>query len=86
MSTTALRTLVLDALGEVLKKDLSATPDSTRLFADLGLDSTSIIELLMVLEDATGLDVDPDDLVPEVFETIGSLTAFVVAHAPAPVA
>lgn len=82
MNTNDTRPLVLEALGTVLKRDVSTADDSTRLFDDLGFDSTSIIELLMVVEDSTGLDVDPDDLVPEVFSTVGALVAFVVEHAP----
>ena len=68
-----------DALADVLKKDLPDLAEGTRLFSDLALDSTSVIELLMELEDTLGLQIDPDELTPDVFETFGALTAYVAA-------
>ncbi|MFC9285567.1 acyl carrier protein [Streptomyces sp. NPDC057052] len=68
-----------NALAEVLHKELPELTPSTRLFSDLALDSTSVIELLMELEDTLGLQIDPDELTPDVFETVGSLNAYVDA-------
>lgn len=68
-----------DALADVLKKELPELEPGTRLFSDLALDSTSVIELLMALEDTLGLQIDPDELTPDVFETFGALTAYVAA-------
>ncbi|MEU0128140.1 MULTISPECIES: acyl carrier protein [unclassified Streptomyces] len=68
-----------EALAAVLNKELPELTPQTRLFSDLALDSTSVIELLMELEDTLGLQIDPDELTPEVFETVGSLTAYVEA-------
>lgn len=69
-----------EALAEVLKKDLPELTPQTRLFSDLALDSTSVIELLMELEDTLGLQIDPDELTPDVFETVGSLVAYIDAN------
>lgn len=66
-----------DALAEVLHKELPDLTPGTRLFSDLALDSTSVIELLMELEDTLGLQIDPDELTPDVFETVGSLNAYI---------
>jgi acyl carrier protein len=44
------------------------------------MDSTSVIELLMSLEDTMGLEIDPDELGPEVFRTVGSLTDYIEAQ------
>ncbi|SDN47410.1 acyl carrier protein [Actinacidiphila guanduensis] len=71
-----------DALAEVLNKDLPDLTPTTRLFGDLGLDSTSVIELLMALEDRLGLVIDPDELTPEAFETVGALTGYLDACRP----
>ncbi len=71
------------ALDTVLKRDLDELTDETRLFEDLNLDSTSVIELLITIEEAIGLTVDVDELDPEVFTTVGSLTDFVAAMAMA---
>lgn len=65
------------ALSSVLNKELTELDESTRLFEDLALDSTSVIELLMGLEDSIGLEIDPDDLEPEAFGTVGTLTDYV---------
>ena len=40
---------------------------NTSLFDELHLDSTSVLELLMTLEDRIdGLEIDPDELEPDV--------------------
>ncbi len=67
------------ALSAVLNREVGELTPAARLFEDLALDSTSVIELLMSLEDTIGLEIDPDDLGPEVFQTIGSLTEYIEA-------
>ncbi len=47
--------------------------------SDLALDSTSIIELLVAIEDSLGVQFDPDNLTIDVFETFGTLVAYVDA-------
>jgi len=71
------RAVVKQALVDVLEKDLPELADDTRLFGDLGLDSTSVIDLLMSLEDSIGLLIDPDELTAEAFDTFGTLTGYV---------
>ena len=65
------------ALSAVLNKEVGSLSAESRLFEDLALDSTSVIELLMSLEDTIGLEIDPDELGPEVFQTVGSLTEYI---------
>ena len=67
------------ALSAVLNREVGELAEQARLFEDLTLDSTSVIELLMSLEDTIGLEIDPDELGPEVFRTVGSLTDY-IAH------
>ncbi|HEY4023716.1 MAG TPA: acyl carrier protein [Pseudonocardiaceae bacterium] len=67
------------ALAEVLNRDLPTLSEQTRLFEDLALDSTSVIELLMGLEDTIDLEIDPDELEPEAFQTVASLTDYIEA-------
>jgi acyl carrier protein len=71
---------VREALSAVLGKDAGGLGPELGLFDDLGMDSTSVIELLMSLEDTTSLQIDPDELLPEVFATVGSLTDYVQAN------
>jgi acyl carrier protein len=65
------------ALSSVLGRDIPDLTEQSRLFEDLALDSTSVIELLMSLEDTIDLQIDPDDLEPDVFRTVGSLTDYI---------
>ena len=77
------RTEIVDhirvALSAVLNREVVEFDLDSRLFEDLALDSTSVIELLMSLEDTIGLEIDPDELGPESFRTVGSLTEYIEA-------
>ncbi|WP_035794611.1 acyl carrier protein [Kitasatospora mediocidica] len=68
------------ALGEVLERPVSGLAEDVRLFEDLHLDSTSILELLMALEDAIDMSVDPEDLDMEDFRSVGTLTDYVLSQ------
>lgn len=67
------------ALSTVLNREVPEISPELRLFEDLALDSTSVIELLMSLEDTIDLEIDPDELGPEVFKTVGSLADYIEA-------
>jgi acyl carrier protein len=67
------------ALATVLNRDLPDLSEDARLFEDLGLDSTSVIELLMSLETSINLEIEPDSLEPEVFMTVRSLANYIEA-------
>lgn len=70
------------SLSVVLDRELAQLGEADRLVEDLGLDSTSVIELLMALEDSIGLEVDLDELEPEVFGTVATLADFMMAEVP----
>jgi acyl carrier protein len=72
------------SLTEVLKRDVSGAED-TRLVEDLQMDSTSVLELLMALEDNLGFEVDPESLKMDDFKTIGTLADYVAAAVEAAV-
>lgn len=74
-----LRTVLHDALSAILQREIPALDDEMRLFDELGLDSTGVIDLLMTLEDTIGLQIDPDELTPETFESVGSLLGYIRA-------
>ena len=71
------------ALAEVLQREITGLAEETRLFEDLDLDSTTVIELLMALEDVCGVELDPETLGPEHFATVGSLADYLLDAAPA---
>jgi acyl carrier protein len=74
------------SLSAVLNREVTSTTPQSRLGDDLGMDSTSVIQLLMSLEDTMGLEMDLDALRPEVFRTIGSLTDYLEAQSARTVA
>jgi acyl carrier protein len=77
MDRTAIVSSINDALSEVLNRDASGLDENVRLFEDMHLDSTSVLELLMALEDKLGIEVDPESLEMDNFKTLGTLTDYV---------
>ncbi|HWO65627.1 acyl carrier protein [Umezawaea sp. NPDC059074] len=68
---------ITGALSEIMQREYSDVTEETRLFEDLHLDSTSVLTLLMALEDQTGIEVDPESLQMENFQTIGTLADYI---------
>lgn len=77
MDRSAIIVGIKSALGEVLKDPVCDLSEETSLFEDLYLDSTSILELLMAMEDVLGIEVDTDNLNVAAFKTIGTLADYV---------
>lgn len=72
--------LVKVAIKEIIKTDKEITGE-TRLFEDLNLDSTSIIEFLMALEDTvSGLYIDPEELIVEHFQSVNTIADYILDH------
>ncbi|MGE7934841.1 phosphopantetheine-binding protein [Viridibacillus arvi] len=70
--------VAIAALREVLDIDEmeEILPETT--LESLSLDSTSIFELLMVLEDnIDGLSIDPEDIEPEYFESVETIVDYI---------
>jgi acyl carrier protein len=67
------------ALTDVLDQPVADLKGDTRLFEDLHLDSTTMLEMLMSLEDSIGLVVDPEELDVDDFESVDRFTDFVLA-------
>jgi len=74
---------VRKGLSEVLNKDVSEAAEGVRLFDELGLDSSSALELLITIEEILDVQFDAEDLEMTHFETVGSLADFVAAEADA---
>jgi acyl carrier protein len=60
-------------LGRVLKHDLPELSEDTRLMEDLNLDSTSVLELLLEIEDELGIQIDVEGIEQRDFATVGAL-------------
>jgi acyl carrier protein len=69
------------ALSRVLRRDWPELTEQTRLMADLGLDSTNVLELLMELEDELGIAIDAELLEPRDFDNVGTVANLVARHA-----
>jgi acyl carrier protein len=54
--------------------------DNASLLEQGVLDSTGVLELVLFVEETYGISVDEADLLPENFDTINSVTAFVATH------
>jgi acyl carrier protein len=78
MNHSAVVAAIEAGVSEALHRPVTDLTDSTRLFEDLHLDSTTSLELLMAMEDAFGLLVDPETLDLDDFRTVGTFAAFVL--------
>jgi acyl carrier protein len=68
-------------LGRMVGRNPATLDDDTRLFSELGLDSTNALELLMQLEDELDVRIDADSLEQKDLETVGSLTVYFAQQA-----
>jgi acyl carrier protein len=84
MDTTAstldeVKALVAQTLG--IPERLDSMDASTGLLGALPeLDSMAVVELLTVIEEKFGFEVDDADMSADVFETVGTLADFVDAN------
>ncbi|MFD3538315.1 acyl carrier protein [Streptomyces sp. NPDC058662] len=74
---------VIASLAAMVGRDASELSEETRLFDDLYFDSTSVLELLMKLEEDLGVEFDPETLQPADFEKVAGLVAYVRREAEA---
>ncbi|MEI5035449.1 phosphopantetheine-binding protein [Streptomyces sp. S1A(2023)] len=84
------RTEIIEALRSSIgavtgRQDVDLTED-TRLFDDLDLDSTSMLELLVEIEEALQVQVDPDELEVVDLQTVGTLTDLFARRSQTPAA
>lgn len=56
--------------------------DDTALLDSGIIDSTGVIELVLFLSEAFGLDVPPEDMLPANFNSLGQLTSYVQQRIP----
>jgi acyl carrier protein len=68
---------IKSALREVLQEPVPEVTEETSLAGELCLNSTTILELLMALEETLDMEVDTNSLKVEAFKTIGTLADYV---------
>ncbi len=70
---------IATTLSAVLNQDLAEISEHTRLSEDLALDSMTVLQLLLQLEEELGIEIDMEELTPETLETVGALADHVAA-------
>jgi acyl carrier protein len=81
---TGLRQRVFDSMAallpRVLAHEIPAVSDGTLLRDELGLRSTTMLELLLELEAELGIQIDVEEIDADDMNTVGDLAAFVASH------
>jgi acyl carrier protein len=75
-SIAEVRNIVTDILG-LGERGAALQPGSALLGAIPELDSMAVVGLITALEEHFGITIEDDEISAEVFETLGSLSAFV---------
>lgn len=68
---------VRDFLANTLGKDVAAIGRDESLLETGTIDSVGVMQLVAFLEETYGIKVEDDDLMPENFDTIGAIAAFI---------
>jgi acyl carrier protein len=80
-----LRGRVVDSISSllprVLRREVPPVPETTGLFAELGLTSAATLELLLELEEDLEIQIDVEEIDQGDLRTIGTLADFVATHA-----
>ncbi|WMX46381.1 acyl carrier protein [Streptomyces roseicoloratus] len=71
--------LVEKALSEVLERPVTGLTEETALFDELQLTSLAVLGLLMTVEEATGISIDPEQLDIDHLRTMRSFADYVEA-------
>ena len=75
------KTVLIETLG--IEDRASALASETPLFGAIPeLDSLAVVEVITALEERFAFQIDDDEFSGDVFETVGSLAAFVEQHRP----
>ncbi|GGM09705.1 acyl carrier protein [Dactylosporangium sucinum] len=71
---------ICDLLPRVLKREVAGASESTTLMDDLGMSSTTGLELVLELEDRLEREISVEDLGRDNFETVGTLADYVAGN------
>ena len=69
---------IIERFLEPEKRDLLKNPqDSLRMVDDLGLDSLTMVEIVLAVEDAVGMSIDNEEI--QNLHTLGDIKAYIAA-------
>ena len=65
-------------LADILELNMSHFDESTELLGALPeFDSMAVVKVITAIEETFGIDVDDDDIDASLFESVGSLLAYI---------
>ena len=67
-------------LPGVLGQELPELSEDTKLMAELGMRSASMLELLLAIEDELGIQIDVEDIDEAGISSVGGLAGFIATH------
>ncbi|WP_020519777.1 phosphopantetheine-binding protein [Catelliglobosispora koreensis] len=80
----ALRSQVVEhiftLLPRVLKREVSTPTEEMNLMHDLGMSSTTALELVLELEEVLEREISVEDMNREDFDTVGTLATYVAGN------
>ena len=68
---------VLVATLDIKERADELVPESELLGNLPELDSLAVVELLVALQDRFGIEIEDDEVISDIFKTLGQLTAFI---------
>jgi acyl carrier protein len=71
---------IRDLLPRVLKREVGDVSEDLALVEDLGVSSTSALELMLELEESLQVEISVEDLDREDFTTVGTLADYVARN------
>jgi len=77
MTDAEIISLVNDSLIEEFELESSVMVSEAEIFADLGLDSLDIVDMVVVLEGALGIKIRDDEALREI-RTLGDIHNFIL--------
>lgn len=73
------RKVIVGAMEESLRRDLSDIDNDTQLFDELSLGSTGVLMVLVSLEKSLGVQIDPESITEDHLATLGGLMECVMS-------
>jgi acyl carrier protein len=71
---------ILTLLPKVLKREIADPSEDMNLMHDLGMSSTTALELVLELEEALEREISVEDMNREDFDTVGTLANYVAGN------
>lgn len=71
---------IFTLLPRVLKREVTEPTEEMNLMNDLGMSSTTALELVLELEEALEREISVEDMNREDFDTVGTLATYIAGN------